>query len=207
MGCCFEDVCLESPDIQRIRDAEGDLARLEREKNWEKLKREMEHVAKLGEIKDEIALKEQVENWSHEADLTQLERDHVFKMQKQARTHIEELQAAKNEIEINRVKREWEDEDDRRDLALLDEMRRRNRTDHPPRPRSPRCTELHRGRYPTRRPWPAGDRGAGGPAPTAQVTVIQGYSPAMPQPMSRPSFMPNHVPMTSPLVSPLEPLA
>jgi len=69
MGWCFEDVCLESPDIQRIRDAEGDLARLEREKNWEKLKFEMEHVAKLGEIKDEIALKKQVENWSPEANL------------------------------------------------------------------------------------------------------------------------------------------
>jgi hypothetical protein len=35
MGSCFENVCLESPDIQSIRYAEGDLARLEREKNWE----------------------------------------------------------------------------------------------------------------------------------------------------------------------------
>lgn len=221
-----EDVRLESPDIQRIRDAEGDLARLEREKNWEKLKREMEHVAKLGEIKDEMALKEQVENWSHEANLTQLERDHVFKMQKQARTHIEELQATKNKIEIERLKREWEDEDDRRDLALLDEIRIRNdallQRKHE-REQAEREAEVNRQIRLTQGikdapsyvvagvlPGDHGQRVIGALEalrPHPQVTVIQGYGPAMPQPMSRPSFMPSHVPMTSPVVSPLETLA
>lgn len=223
-----EDVRLESHDIQRIREAEGDLARLEREKNWEKLKREMEHVAKLGEIKDEMALKEQVENWSHEANLTQLERDHVFKMQKQARSHIQELQAAKNEIEIKRVKRDWEDEDDRRDLALLDEIRIRNeaalqrkheRDQAEKEAEVNRQIRLAQGIKDVRSDIVAGvlpgDHGRRvidavlALRPLPQVTVIQqSLSSPISPPMPRPSFMPAGTPsFMTPAPSSLEILA
>jgi hypothetical protein len=103
----IESVRLKSPDIERIHDAEGDMARREREINWEKLKRQMEDVSKLDKIKDEMALRAQVDSWSHAANLTQLEREHVIKMKNQALRHIEALQEATNTIAIKTAHDEY----------------------------------------------------------------------------------------------------
>jgi S1-C subfamily serine protease len=131
-----EDVRIDSPEISRVREAEGDLSKTSRELTWAKVKRELEQSHKLGEIKDEFAFKEQLDQWTHEYTLTSMEREHITKMRRIqlaeaqgiAQTHatgkITGLQKD-YEIEIKRKDRDWEDEDDARDLKLLDELRKR----------------------------------------------------------------------------------
>jgi S1-C subfamily serine protease len=132
----LEDVRLDSPEISRVREAEGDLSKTSRELNWAKVKRELEQSHKLGEIKDEFAFKEQLDQWTHEFTLTSMEREHIATMRgiqlgearDIAQTHatgkVTSLQKD-YEIELKRKDRDWEDEDDTRDLKMLDEVRKR----------------------------------------------------------------------------------
>lgn len=131
-----EDVRLDSPEISRVREAEGDLSKTSRELTWAKVKRELEQSHKLGEIKDEFAFKEQLDQWTHEYTLTSMAREHIVTMRRIqlgeaqgiAQTHatgrISSLQKD-YEIDLKRKDRDWEDEDDARDLKLLDDMRKR----------------------------------------------------------------------------------
>lgn len=127
-GLCFrgvEDVRLDSAEISRVREAEGGLARAEREQRWERLKREMDLVAKLAEVKDEFALREQIEQWGHESNLTQLERDHIFKMQSAAREHLQRIQALRNKIELERIESEGDREELEGVIVMQDRQRAR----------------------------------------------------------------------------------
>ena len=106
----------------------------------------------------------------------------------------------KNEIEIKRVKRDWEDEDDLRDLKILDEMRKRQFESMEKiqalkhanlAMETEQKVKLGQGLRDVPSyvaagvlPGDHGQRVIGALEalrPQPQVTVIQGYSPAMPQ--------------------------
>ncbi|MCP5557983.1 MAG: trypsin-like peptidase domain-containing protein [Verrucomicrobiaceae bacterium] len=134
--CGVEDIRLDSKEISRVREAEGDLTQTSRELEWGKMKRELEQGHKLGEIKDEFAFKEQLEQWTHEYTLTGLERRHIEDMRRiqlaetQGTAHAHATGRVEHvkkdyEVELKRKDRDWEDEEDLRDLKLLDEMRKR----------------------------------------------------------------------------------
>jgi S1-C subfamily serine protease len=132
--CGVEDVRLDSPEISRVREAEGDISKTGRELAWAQVKRELEQSHKLSEIKDEFAFKEQLDQWTHEYTLTSMEREHIATMRRiqlgeaqgLAQTHAQgriQSTAKDYEIELKRKDRDWEDEDDTRDLALLAKIR------------------------------------------------------------------------------------
>ncbi|WP_395744778.1 trypsin-like peptidase domain-containing protein [Prosthecobacter sp.] len=131
-----EDVRVDSPEISRVREAEGGLTQTKRELDWSKKKRELETEHKLGEIKDEFAFKEQLDRWTHEYTLTSMEREHIIGMRRIQLGEAERTAAMHAEgrvrgiekdyeIDIKRKDRDWEDEEDKRDLVMLDEMRKR----------------------------------------------------------------------------------
>ncbi|MGV3660436.1 MAG: trypsin-like peptidase domain-containing protein [Prosthecobacter sp.] len=77
-----EDVRLDSPQISRVREAEGGHNQTERELTWAKKRRELEQTHKLAEFKDDFAFREQLDRWTHEYALTNMEREHIVNMRR-----------------------------------------------------------------------------------------------------------------------------
>lgn len=127
--CGLEDVRLDSPEIARVREAEGDIAKTGRELAWAKMKRELEQSHKLAELKDEFAFKEQLDQWTHEYTLTSLDRDHIVRMRQIALGKAQELADSDRRGEVRVRDTEWQTRASQieleQDLRELDAVRKR----------------------------------------------------------------------------------
>lgn len=126
--CGVEDVRLDSPEISRVREAEGNLTQTQRELTWAQKKRELENTHKLTEFRDEFAFKEQLDRWTHEYTLTDMERKHIVTMRTIQLQKEQELADTRRFGDVDLVRQEYDLEKARRetdaDMAELEKVRR-----------------------------------------------------------------------------------
>lgn len=123
--CGVEDVRLDSPEITRVREAEGNLTQTERELTWAKKKRELENTHKLAEFKDEFAFKEQLDRWTHEYTLTDMERRHIVTMRTIQLQKEQEMANTRRVGDIDLVRQEYDHERVRRETEAKIERERK----------------------------------------------------------------------------------
>lgn len=111
-----EDVRLDSPEISRVREAEGNLTQTQRELTWAQKKRELENTHKLTEFKDEFAFKEQLDRWTHEYTLTNMEREHIVTMRRIQLMKERELADINRAGEGDLARQKYELEKERREM-------------------------------------------------------------------------------------------